>query len=128
MKSKRIPIAISACVVIVGVILRVMAFQNALEKGTPEWVYDIDAIGNALCSSSNYFLAIAICRYLPQIKLLHFIKAVSAGYLFVVCFDAAKEVSGLNTGDSWTEVLIFVCGLILILFFQYHVYRYHTTD
>lgn len=109
-----------------GVILRVFASQFAPEENVPEWLYDLDAVGNALCSSFNLFLSIAACRYLPKIKLLHLARAVSAVYLFIVSFDCVKELVGYNQDNSWQQVAFFCSLLSLILVYQYHVYKRDT--
>lgn len=114
------------CALCIGIIMRIVAYQSVTEENTPEWVYDLDSVGNALCTSFAYLLCSSVCRHIPHIKLFHFAKSVSVLYLFIVSFDACKEVVGRNTDNSWQQVAYFCITFCLILFFQVHVYRNNT--
>lgn len=126
--SKRTYIWLAIVAGAIGAACRIVAYHNTPPHDVPEWVYDLDSVGYALETLWPYLLSVAVCRYLPKIKLLHASKFAAVAYSYAAFFDAGKEVSGINASNSWGQVLIFWIGLILILLFQYHVYRYNTTD
>lgn len=126
--SKRSYIVLAVILGFIGTTIRIVAYQCAPEENVPEWIYDLDSTAYAIETLWPYLLSIAICKYLPRVQILHLVKLAAVTYCYVGVFDFCKEVAGLNCGGGWSEILIFSIGLILILLFQYHVYRYNTTD
>lgn len=126
--SKRSYIISAVIFGFVGTLLRIIAYQNASQYGTSEWVYDLDSIAYALETLWPFLLSIGVCKYLPKLKILHLIRIPAACYSYIGLFDMSKEIAGLNLGGGWIEVFAFSCGLFLTALFQYHVYRYNTTE
>jgi hypothetical protein len=106
----------------IGNVLRIVAYQNALDKGTPEWVYNIDSIAYTLETLWPYLLSIGVCKFLPRIKTLHLLKFPAVIYLYTASLDMLKELTGFYSTTSWHEVAFFCFMLLLILFYQTYAY------
>ena len=90
-----------------GTSLRIVAYQNATEHDTPEWVYNLDSIAYTLETLWPYLLSIGACKFLPRVKIFQLIQFPAVIYFYVGAFDMVKELSGLYTDSSWREVAIF---------------------
>lgn len=112
----------------VGSILRIIAYQNASESHTPEWVYDLDSTAYAIETFWPFLLSVGLSKYLPHLKPLQLIRIPAAVYSYVGIFDACKEIAGLNFSNDWTQIFVFCGGLILTAIFQLYVYQYNTSE
>lgn len=126
--SKRSYIILAVIFGFIGTALRIVAYQNTPECNVPEWVYDLDSTAYAIETFWPFLLSVGLPKYLPHLKPLQLIRIPAAVYSYISLFDACKEIAGLNFSDDWTQLFVFSGGLILTTIFQYHVYRYNTSE
>lgn len=112
-----------------GVLSRIIAFQNvAVDGSASEWVYDLNALGEAFFYSAPFIglLGILTLERLKRLSILQWCRIPTSVGLFLACFNAAKEVSGLNNDNGIVQFIFFFSGITITILTQYAIIRKHT--
>lgn len=117
---------ISLVLFCMGNVLIILGYQIPVPENskTPEYLYDILAIGQALFMTAPFTMIIGLCKKYTN-YLLSFARIPTALGSFFVVFNMCKEVSGLNNDYSTTQLIVFLIGMTLTITIQYEYHRKH---
>lgn len=109
-----------------GMAMIMVAYQVTILP-TPEWCFDLQALGTFLFMTSPYFLIVALidarCKsVLGWFRIPTIIVAYTTG------FDFGKEIVGLNQDNSTIQILLYWFGLTLFTLYQYAVIKRHARN
>jgi hypothetical protein len=113
----------------VGVLSRIVAFQNVSVDGSAsEWVYDLNALGEAFFYSAPFIglLGILTLERLKRLSILQWCRIPTSLALYLSCFNTAKELSGLNNDNGIVQFIFFFSGITITILTQYAIIRKHT--
>lgn len=117
---------ISLILFVIGNIFMILAFQIPVKEGdkVPEYLYDMLSIGLFLFSSAPFILITGLCKKFKN-QILSLCRIPAALGSFFTLFNMGKEVAGLNSDYSTTQLIVFLIGAMLTLTVQYGYHQKH---
>src|SRR5690348_1159332 len=102
-------LVISLLLFILGCALIILGFQIRVpeDKPTPEWIYDMLSIGNAMFMTAPFFLISGLSKKFKNWYLSFSRIPTSLGSYFTL-FNMCKEVTGINNDYSTLQLILFL--------------------